>query len=132
MDTAKKQSRREVREEIIKTLYQMDIHQEFVYENTPYPFLNESLQGVIDGMTRIDTTIEENLQNWKLKRLSYVDRAIIRFATYEMIFTNTPHEIIINEALNITRKYTDEGNNKMVGFTNKVLDNISKSMPKVG
>ncbi|QMS85684.1 transcription antitermination factor NusB [Candidatus Xianfuyuplasma coldseepsis] len=128
----KKRSRREVREDIIKTLYQMDIHQEFVYEKTSYPFYNESLQGIIDTLTTIDETIQQNLQKWKINRLSFVDRAIIRFATYEMIETNTPHEIIINEALNITRKYSDEGDSKMVGFTNRVLDNISKSLKKVG
>ena len=72
----------------------------------------------------------KNLTNWKIQRLSFVDRAIIRFATYELLLTNTPQEIIINEALNLTRKYSDEGNNKMVGFTNKVLDNITKYLKK--
>lgn len=132
MDTQKNLSRREQREEIIKKLYEMDIHQEYAFDLSQYGFINETLKGIVDELPRIDKTIEDHLQNWKLGRLSYVDRAIIRFATYEIIFTNTPHEIIINEALNLTRKYSDEGNNKMVGFTNKVLDNIAKSLKKVG
>ena len=81
-------------------------------------------------LKKVDEVIVANLQNWKLKRLSYVDRAIIRFATYELFYTDTPHEIVINEALNLTRKYSDEGDSKMVGFTNKVLDNIKKYLKK--
>jgi len=132
MNEAVKVSRREKREEIVKKLYEMDIHQEFTFEQTKFPFVNESLEGIVQYLKDIDHKIESNLQNWKLARLSFVDRAIIRFATFEMMYTNTPEEIVINEALNITRKFTDEGDSKMVGFTNKVLDNIAKSIKKVG
>jgi N utilization substance protein B len=132
MSEEKQVSRREKREVIIQKLYEMDIHQEYVFEETEFPFVNESLHGVIEYLEAIDKRIESNLQNWKLNRLSFVDRAIIRFATYEMVYTNTPEEIAINEALNLTRKYSDEGDHKMVGFTNKVLDNIAKSVKKVG
>ena len=99
--------------------------------DTILEFINEGLQGVLTHLARIDEMITTNLTNWKISRLSYVDRAIIRFATYELYLSNTPPEIIINEALNITRKYSDEGNNKMVGFTNKVLDNVAKYLKKV-
>ena len=79
---------------------------------------------------KIDQIIVNNLVNWKINRLSYVDRAIIRFAVYELYYTQTPFEIVINEALNLTRKYSDEGDGKMVGFTNKVLDNIKVFLKK--
>lgn len=130
MDENKKRSRREEREEIVKHLYAMDITKEYSFLSGEYQFTNQSLQGIIDNLTEIDDIITKNLTSWKINRLSFVDRAIIRFATYELIFTRTPPEIIINEALNLTRKFSDEGNNKMVGFTNKVLDNITKYLKK--
>jgi len=125
-----KLSRREQREEIIKRLYEMDINRDFSNVDSEYEFIAETLEGVSSNLDFIDMTISDNLVNWKLSRLSYVDRAIIRCAVYEMEFLDTPSEIVINEALNITRKYTDEGNNKMVGFTNKVLDNIKTALKK--
>lgn len=130
MDENKKLSRREQREEVIKSLYEIDINsieEEFTSE---YEFVDKMVNGVILNNQKIDEIITENLQNWKINRLTYIDRAIIRFATYELYYTETPHEIVINEALNLTRKFSDEGDNKMVGFTNKVLDKIKKYLKK--
>mgnify|MGYP000427157429 FL=1 len=130
MSEEKKLSRREEREEIIKRLYEMDINQEYSFLDTDSEFINENLHGVIDHIEELDDIIVKNLSNWKIGRLSFVDRGIIRFATFEILLTNTPPEIAINEALNLTRKFSDEGNGKMVGFTNKVLDNITKYLKK--
>ena len=125
-----KLTRREQREEVIKRLYEIDINNENISFLSEYDFVNETVQGVLDHIEKIDEIISNNLINWKINRLSYVDRAIIRFATYELFYTETAHEIAINEALNLTRKFSDEGDNKMVGFTNKVLDNIKKYLNK--
>jgi N utilization substance protein B len=130
MSEVKKRSRREEREEIIKKLYEMDINNGDLDEEMESLFIGESLNGVKDHLVKIDEVIVANLTNWSIKRLTYVDRAIIRFATYELLFTETPFEIVINEALNITRKYSDEGNDKTVGFNNKVIDNIRKYLKK--
>lgn len=130
MSDEKKLSRREEREEIIKRLYEMDINHEYSFLETDSAFINESLHGVIEHLAELDEIISKNLINWKIGRLSFVDRGIIRFSTYELLLTNTPAEIVINEALNVTRKYSDEGDGKMVGFTNKVLDNITKYLKK--
>lgn len=127
-----KRTRRQLREDIVKRLYEMDINNEFTLLETGYPFVDDTIENIIKHKDKIDEFIQANLTNWKLARLSYVDRAILRFATYELWLTETPSEIIINEALNITRKYSDEGDNKMVGFNNKVLDTISKYVKKVG
>lgn len=127
-----KRTRREQREDIVKQLYEMDIHKEFTPTISGLLFVDETLAGIIKHLERIDEIITANLTNWKLVRLSYVDRAILRFATYELWLSDTPAEIIINEALNITRKYSDEGDGKMVGFNNKVLDNIANNVKKVG
>lgn len=130
MDDTKELSRRQKREEVIKKLYELDINRDIVDFNIEDIFINESVKGVLNNLEKIDEIIVANLINWKIKRLSYVDRAIIRFATYELYYTDTAHEIVINEALNLTRKYSDEGDSKMVGFTNKVLDNIKIYLKK--
>jgi N utilization substance protein B len=127
-----KPSRRAQREDIVKQLYEMDINHDFTPRETGLSFVDETLSAIVEHKDRIDGILIDNLQNWKLNRLSYVDRAILRFATYELWLTDTPSEIVINEALNITRKYSDEGDSKMVSFNNKVLDNIAKQRKKVG
>jgi N utilization substance protein B len=132
MSENKHSSRKEQREEIIKVLYQIDMNKEPVPMDDYPEYVIESVEGIITHFHKVDELIIDNLENWKIVRLSYVDRAIIRFAVYEMYYTETPMEIIINEALNATRKYSDEGDDKMVGFTNKLLDNIYKSIKKLG
>ena len=130
MDKKQELSRRELREEIIKQLYTIDINKEFLDVDSEYEYVVESVEGVISSLHKVDEIIINNLVNWRINRLSYVDRAIIRFAVYELYYTDTPYEIVINEALNLTRKYTDEGDSKQVSFTNKVLDNIKKYLKK--
>jgi len=132
MSEKKALSRKEQREEIIKILYQIDMMKEPIALDEEAEYVQESVNGVIDHIQKIDELITDNLLNWKINRLSYIDRAIVRFAVYEMYYTETPVEIIINEALNVTRKYTDEGDDKAVSFANKVLDNVYKSIKKLG
>lgn len=132
MSETKPLTRRQQREEIVKQLYQMDIHDDWTFFETHYAYVEDTLKAIAQHKDAIDDIIVRNLKNWKLNRLSYVDRAIIRHATYELWLTDVPHEIVINEALNITRKYTDEGDDKMVGFTNRVLDNIRNDLGRQG
>jgi N utilization substance protein B len=130
MNETKKLTRREEREEIIKVLYQIDINKDEISFLSEIAFVNKSVTGILGHIDKIDEIIVNNLTKWSINRLTYIDRAIIRFATFELYYTETPHEIIINEALNLTRKYSDEGDSKMVGFTNKVLDNIKNYLKK--
>ena len=108
-----KLSRKEQREEVVKRLYQMDMTSDFSDTSSNYKYISDMLDGVSENMDFIDDAISDNLVNWKLNRLTYIDRAIVRCAVYEMYFTPLASEIVINEALNITRKYSDEGDNKM-------------------
>ena len=84
---------------------------------------------VLYDLENIDRIIEENLVDYSIKRLNAVDRAIIRLAVYELL-NNTPKQIVINEALELTKDFTDIGDNKAVKFNNRLLDNISKSLQK--
>ena len=61
------------------------------------------------------------MNNWTIDRLGYTDQAILRLATYELNYTNTPPVVIINEALELATNYSDDDVKKMI---NGVLDKI--------
>ena len=83
-----------------------------------------SLLKLVEGkIAQIDTIISVCLENYTIDRLNQVDKAIIRLATAELL-AGTPKGIVINEALEITREYSDQGDNKAVRFNNKLLDKI--------
>lgn len=82
------------------------------------------LKGIQDNEKKIDETIEKYLSNWKLNRLAKVDLAILRLATYEILFEeNIPNKVSINEAVELAKKY---GEDKSPAFINAVLDKIVK------
>ena len=113
---------------IIEELYRMDIHGENTFEDTPYTFVNTTIDAVNLKMAEIDKLISDNLKGWTLRRLSFVDRAILRLAVYEMAYTETGREVAIDEALKLTKKYSDEGDKKHVSFNNRVLDTVKKQL----
>ncbi|GAA0069192.1 transcription antitermination factor NusB [Clostridium sardiniense] len=88
-------------------------------------YIKEVLKGVEENKDSIDNLIKENLQKWKIERISKVNLAILRLAVYEMNYVNdVPEKVAINEALEITKRYSDE---KSVSFVNGVLDKIYKN-----
>ena len=85
-------------------------------------YVKRALIGVENNKEAIDEAISANLQNWKIDRISKVNLTILRLAAYEILFDeNVPRNVAINEALEITRRYSDE---KSVSFINGVLDKI--------
>jgi N utilization substance protein B len=85
-------------------------------------YVKQALIGVENNKEAIDKVIQENLHNWKLDRISKVNLSILRIATYELLYDKeVPRGVAINEALEITRRYSDE---KSVSFINGVLDKI--------
>lgn len=90
-------------------------------------FTDKLVEGVIVNILDIDAIITKNLTNYTIDRLSFVDRAIIRIATYE-ILQKTPASIVINEALEIVKEYSDQGDGKNKRFIHRVIDQINKSI----
>ena len=87
-------------------------------------FVKQALIGIENNKEAIDTVVSENLQNWQLDRISKVNLSILRLATYEILYDEqVPRAVVINEALEITRRYSDE---KSVSFINGVLDKIKE------
>ena len=84
-------------------------------------FLKEWVEGVLNNINDIDNNISKYLENWTIDRLGLTDQAIIRISVYELLYTNTPILVCINEAIALSKKYSDEKVSKMI---NGVLDKI--------
>lgn len=125
-------SRSEMRYKIMIILYQISLYEK---NNIPYDvsnvieeqmktendFINEIVAGVISKKEEIDRLINDKLVNWSLDRLGLTDQAILRMAVYEILYTDTPNVVCIDEAVELSKKYSDEKVSKMI---NGVLDKI--------
>lgn len=130
--------RREGREAAIQFLYQRDLGgaaeikdlAEFYAFRGLSPaarrFSQQLVEGTVKELPKIDTLIQEHAQNYKLERLSAVDRNVLRLAIYEMTSCpDTPPVVAINEAINIAKKYGTEESGR---FVNGILDHIKKNV----
>ncbi len=97
-------------------------------ENIEYDpiFVHELVQGTLSNLREIDHIISLNLKNYTLDRLSYVDRSILRLGCYELLHTNTPRNIIINEMVELSKEYSELDDFPSSRFNNAVLDKIGK------
>ncbi|MBE6063618.1 MAG: transcription antitermination factor NusB [Clostridium butyricum] len=85
-------------------------------------YVKKTLIGIENNKEAIDEVIAANLHNWKIDRISKINLTILRLAAYEVIYNEeVPKGVAINEALEITKRYSDE---KSVSFINGVLDKI--------
>lgn len=82
------------------------------------------IQGVLDHSDQIDEAIQAASKNWKIERMSRVERNILRVGTYELLYQrDIPESVVINEALEVTKSYS---NQDAVDFVNGVLDGVAK------
>ena len=88
-------------------------------------FLSSLVNGVLDNLNEIDSNISKYLENWSIDRLGLTDQAIIRIGTYELLYTDTPNLVCINEAIELSKDFSDE---KVVGMINGVLDKVYHEM----
>ena len=85
-------------------------------------------RGVFENLNGIDEIISKYSDNWKVSRISRIDRNILRIAVYEMLnLSNIPHPVTINEAVDIAKKY---GNNESGSFINGIVDRVRVSLEK--
>ena len=131
--------RREGREAAVQFLYQYDLGGDLTPEDLAsfYAFRGISpaarrfCQKLIDGILpdkikEINLLIQEHAENYELERLSAVDRNILRLALYELLSgEGTPPPVVINEAINIAKKYGTEQSGR---FVNGVLDEVRKNL----
>ena len=99
-------NRRTFREMIIKLIYQDILGGDYLLDDYSKEII-ETFLAVKEKYPEVDNIISSNLTNWTIDRLNYVDLAIIRYAVYEMIYLKTPPQVAINEALEITKIYSN-------------------------
>jgi len=96
------------------------------------PFAEKLTNGAIEKISEIDTELTKSSQNWSITRMSRVDRCILRVACYEILFlADVPNSVAINEAIEISKKYSADDS---PSFVNGVLDrlaSVSKLSSKV-
>lgn len=128
----KMKNRSELREVIMKVLYQINMFDEakIEYETNDLikeqlevenSFVNDSINGIIKNKKEIYELANKYLKDWSIDRLNKVDQAILALGIYELMYTDTPSVVSINEAIELSKKYSDEAVTKMI---NGVLDRI--------
>ncbi len=89
-------------------------------------FAQELFEGAVAQVDVLDGHVREHAEHWRLERMAAVDRNVLRLALYELIhYPGTPPAVIINEALEIARRFSDKDS---VDFVNGVLDAIRKKL----
>lgn len=125
-------NRSELREVIMKVIYQVNILEE---ANLDYDinelikelleveneFVNTTVEGIIKEKQKLIDYANKYLNDWTMDRLNKVDQAIMCLGIYELIYTETPSVVSINEAIELSKRYSDESVTKMI---NGVLDKI--------
>jgi N utilization substance protein B len=91
----------------------------------PDPLSDRLLCGVVKRSAEIDGMIKQHAENWRLERMAAVDRNVLRMAIYELIEGSAAPAVVMDEAIEIGRKYSGD---EAARFLNGVLDAISKTI----
>lgn len=88
-------------------------------------FANQLFEGTTKETAVLDEIIVKHADNWRFDRLAAIDRAILRLAIYELRATNTPPKVVLNEAVELAKKFSSEDSGS---FVNGILDAFRKTM----
>lgn len=131
-------TRRTSREQALQALFYMDMHRDpdedpvdlfcscFTQDKPAGPFFHRLVDGVRQNLEAIDTVIEQFSSNWKISRMSCVDRNILRIAVFELLYcADIPPKVSINEAIDVGKRF---GTEESGAFINGILDSIRLAM----
>jgi transcription antitermination factor NusB len=134
--------RRRARELAIQVLFHLEfspddpnkafdlICQSFNYQRSTRSFSKELVLGVCEKKKDLDKLLTEASKNWRLERMSRLDRSILRLATFEMLFReDIPPKVSIDEAVEVGKKFGSEDSGS---FVNGILDNIYNTLLEKG
>jgi len=88
-------------------------------------FANQLFEGAAREATGLDELIVKHAENWKLERMAILDRAILRLAMHELRTSDTPPKVVINEAVELAKKFSSEDSG---AFVNGILDAFRKTL----
>ena len=129
--------RTEARELAFKLIYSLEIQKnmeeeqiEIFFEeneitnNEEKEFIKTIFEGLINNKSEIEELIQSNLkESWTIDRISKIDLAILKVAIYELIYSKVPYKVVINEAVELAKKYGDDSSKS---FVNGILASIVK------
>ena len=131
--------RTRARERALQALYQIDVAAAGIdealanfwrsfepVEEAVRVLAEELVRGVAERRREVDETIERASSNWRIDRMAKVDRNVLRLAVYELVATDVPVKVAINEAIELGKKYGSESSG---AFVNGVLDRIAGELP---
>jgi N utilization substance protein B len=131
--------RTKARERALQALYQIDVAAEGIddalaafwrsfepVERDVKDLAEGLVRGVAEHRRQVDEAIEEASSNWRLDRMARVDRNVLRVAVYELLRTDVPVKVVINEAIELGKKFGSESSG---AFVNGVLDKIAAGLP---
>lgn len=101
-----------------------EILSEHKIKNAQNEFAKTLFNGVLEHLEEVDLRIKHQIKNWDFERIGDMERAILRLGAYEIIFSGMDKAIVINEALEITKNFSNETSTK---FINGILDGIAKN-----
>jgi len=132
-------NRKQAREHVLKILFEIDVGggdaelilDDFFSElgvninstkDKNLLYIKRTIEGTMINLDKIDSIIKEYSIDWKLDRLANVDKSVLRFSIFEILFVeDIPYEVTINEAIEITKKYNSDDSGR---FVNGILGNI--------
>ncbi|HEC2790690.1 TPA: transcription antitermination factor NusB [Campylobacter jejuni] len=128
-------TRHQVRQSVISLLYAFELNSQndvFVDEildekkirNEQKKFTLNLYHGILDNLSNIDETLNSFLNDNQITALGHVERAILRLGAYELLFSDTPSAIVINEAIELAKELANDNSPK---FINGVLDALIKA-----
>jgi N utilization substance protein B len=131
-------SRRKARELALQILFQEDLTdsapeevEALFWESQPggsgREYAEQLFRFAVQNDVVIDELIRRFTEHWRLERIATVDRNILRMAVAEFLYTETPNVVVIDEAIEIARKY---GSEKSPEFVNGVLDRIRQDIER--
>ena len=128
----KQLTRSELRKNIMTILYQINVYSinkieynvdDIIKEVNPIDneFVKDMVYGVVTKKEEIDELANKYLKNWTIDRLGNTDQSILRMGIYELLYTDTPDIVAINEAVELAKSYSDDDVKNMI---NGVLDKL--------
>jgi len=125
------------REAVVQTLYALEqgnddavkqfdeLLKEKKIKGPKAEFAKKLLNGILEHLDEIDEIIKDHLIDWSFDRLDKVDKQILRLGVYELKYTDTPYQIVIDEAVKIAKSFSED---KAKSFINGILDRIAKEI----
>ena len=124
--------RSELREKIMIILYQIEILKKYsasydvnqvIKDNVTIDndFVSEIVYGVTTHIKDLDEIANKYMQNWNIERIDKTGASILRMGLYELLYTDTPDVVVINESVELAKKYSDDSVRKII---NADLDKV--------